>query len=463
MYKEALNYAQVHQTDALTALQDLLRIPSISTLPENRADMERAARWIADKLTHIGLEHVDLMPTPGPPVVYADWLHAGAEAPTLLIYGHYDVQPVDPLEEWLTPPFEPTIKGDHLFARGATDDKGQFYTHLAAIEAYLKTAGALPVNVKFLVEGEEELGSLHLADFVKKHRTLLQADAAVISDTHINDAHTPVIITGVRGLTYMEVSLRGSRQDLHSGMYGGVVENPLNALAKLIASLRDEQGVISIPGFYDKVRQLTPAEREALNEYPTSAEQILAETGAPALWGEADYTLAERIGARPTLDVHGIRGGFIDEGQKTVIPAQATAKISMRLVPDQDPDEIAALFEDYIRKIGPETMLISVKKLSAANSAVIDLSAPVIEAAALAYEKIFGRRPLFKREGGTLPIVSLINDVLDAPVVMMGFGLPDDNLHAPNERFYLPNFYRGIETAIHFYDIFGNGHYRSKG
>ncbi|MDX1523157.1 MAG: dipeptidase, partial [Anaerolineae bacterium] len=361
---------------------------------------------------------------------------------------------VDPLEEWLTPPFEPTVKGDHLFARGATDDKGQFYIHLAAVEAYLKTAGKLPVNIKFLVEGEEELGSRHLGDFVPGQQTRLQADAALISDTHIDDPHTPVLITGVRGLTYMEISMRGSRQDLHSGLYGGVVENPLNAMAKLLASLRHENGAIAIPGFYDKVRELTPAEREVLNEYPTSAEKVLAETGAPAVWGEAGYTIAERIGARPTLDVHGIRGGFIGEGQKTVIPAQATAKVSMRLVPDQDPNEIAQLFEAYVRQLSPKTMEVSVKKLAAAEGAVVDISAPVVEAAALAYEKIFGRRPLFKREGGTLPIVGMINKVLHAPVVMMGFGLPDDNIHAPNEKFYLPNFYRGIETAIHFYDIF---------
>lgn len=454
MRDDALNYAQIHHAESLAALQELLRIPSISTLPEHAEDMTRAARWLADKMTAIGLENVQLLPTAGPPVVYADWLHAGAEAPTLLIYGHYDVQPVDPLEEWLTPPFEPIIKGDYLFGRGTTDDKGQFYIHLAAVEAYLRTAGRLPINVKFMVEGEEELGSLHLEEFVVSHQDLLRAKAALISDMPIADPNTPVIITGVRGLVYMEISLRGSRQDLHSGMYGGVVENPLNALVRMLASLRDENGKITIPGFYDKVRQLTPAERTVLNQNGTTADKILAETGAPALWGEAEYTLAERIGVRPTLDIHGIRGGFIGVGQKTVIPAQVSAKVSMRLVPHQDPEEIAQLFAAHIEAITPKTMTVTVDKLAASGSAVVELSAGALEAAAVAYEQVFGRRPIYKREGGTLPIVGLIQKVLDAPVVMMGFGLPDDNLHAPNEKFYLPNFYRGIDTAVHYYDLF---------
>ena len=455
MLNNALTYAQSHHPDTLTMLKEFIRIPSISTLPEHRSDMDRAAQWLADKLTSIGLEHAEVMPTPGPAVVYADWLHAGPQAPTLLIYGHYDVQPVDPVDEWHTPPFEPTIKADNLFARGATDDKGQLYIHLAAVEAYMQASGKLPINVKFLFEGEEELGSLHLGEFIEAHKTLLQTDAAIISDNPIADANTPILVTAIRGLVYMEVSMRGSSQDLHSGTYGGVVENPLNAMARLLAALRDDNGTITIPGFYDRVRQLTPVERQAINENATTAANILAETGAPAVWGEADYTIPERIGARPTLDVHGIRGGFIGEGQKTVIPAQVTAKVSMRLVPDQDPAEIAQLFEQHIQNISPKTMQVSVELLAGSESAVVDISASAIEAAARAYEQVFGRHPLYRREGGTLPIVGMINKILHAPVVMMGFGLPDDNLHAPNEKFYLPNFYRGIETAIHFYDIFG--------
>jgi acetylornithine deacetylase/succinyl-diaminopimelate desuccinylase-like protein len=451
-----LTYAKDHQADALADLQALLRIPSISTLPESAADIQQTARWLADKLTDIGLQNVKIMSTAGYPVVYADWLNAGPAAPTLLVYGHYDVQPVDPLDEWLTPPFEPTIKGEDIFCRGATDDKGQLYIHVAAVEAYLKATGQLPLNIKFMLEGEEEVGSPNLAEFMLDHQDLLQTDAAVISDMHILDPETPVLATGVRGLVYMEISLRGSRQDLHSGAYGGVVENPLNAMARMLASLRDENGRITIPGFYDDVRELTPSEREVLSNSPVTDETILAETGAPGLWrGEAGYTVAERRGARPALDIHGIRGGFIGPGPKTVIPATAAAKVSMRLVPDQDPQKIARLFVEHIHRISPETMEVSVTTLGGdAESAVVDMSAPAIEAAAEAYERGFGNRPIYLREGGTLPVVGMFGKILTAPVVMMGFGLPDDNLHAPNEKLHLPNFYRGIETAIHYYDIF---------
>ena len=453
----ALTYAKDHQADTLADLQALLRIPSISTLPANASDIQQAARWLADKLTDIGLQNVKIISTAGYPVVYADWLNAGSDAPTLLIYGHYDVQPVDPLDEWLTPPFEPTIKGDDIFGRGATDDKGQLYIHVAAVEAYLKSTGQLPLNIKFMLEGEEEIGSPSLGEFVLKYQNLLQADAAVISDSHILDPKTPVLVTGVRGLAYMEISLRGSRQDLHSGTYGGVVENPLNAMVRMLASLHDENGRITIPGFYDDVRELTLAEREVLNNSPVTAETILAETGAPALWGETGYTVAERRGVRPTLDIHGIRGGFIQPGIKTVIPATATAKVSMRLAPDQDPKKIARLFAEHIHRISPETMEVSVRTLGGeSESAVVDVSAPAIEAAAEAYERGFGNRPIYMREGGTLPVVSMFGKILKAPVVMMGFGLPDDNLHAPNEKFHLPNFYRGIETTIHYYEIFSH-------
>ena len=454
MRNNALVYTQDHRPETLASLQALLRIPSISTLPENEADMQQAARWLVDKFNEIGLQNVKIMPAPGHPVVYADWLKAGPDAPTLLIYGHYDVQPVDPLDEWLTPPFDPTLKGDDIFGRGTTDDKGQFYVHVAAVEAYLKSGGQLPLNIKFMLEGEEEVGSPHLPVFVREHQELLQADAALISDTHIIDPNTPVLVTGVRGLVYMEISMRGSPHDLHSGSYGGLVENPLNALVRMLASLRDEQGRVAIPGFYDAVRELTPAERQALNNSLVTEAAILAETGAPALWGEAGYSVAERKGIRPTLDIHGIKGGFIGQGQKTVIPAAASAKVSMRLVPDQDPEDIAQRFSEHIRRLSPKTMQVSVEKLSASEATVVDLNTPAIEAAALAYEQGFGRRPLFMREGGSLPVVGLFSNILKAPVVLMGFGLPDDRLHAPNEKFHLPNFYRGIETAIHYYDIF---------
>lgn len=454
MHQAALTYAQEHRAEALANLQELLRIPSISTLPESQADMERAAHWLADKLREIGLEHAQVMPTAGHPIVYADWLKAGPTAPTLLIYGHYDVQPVDPLDEWLTPPFEPTIKGDNLFGRGVTDDKGQLYVHVAAVEAYLKSGTRLPLNIKFLLEGEEEIGSSHLGEFIQGHLDLLKADAALISDTHLADPATPIIVTGVRGLTYMELSLRGSHHDLHSGSYGGVVENPLNAMVKLLASLHDEQGHVTIPGFYDDVQELTPAERQALNSGLVTEETVLAETGAPALWGEAGYSVVERKSVRPTLDIHGIKGGFIGSGQKTVIPAAASAKVSMRLVPNQNCDKIAQLFTDHIHRISPKTMEVSVQKMVCGDGAVVDILSPAIEAAAEAYEQSFGRRPLYTREGGSIPVVGLFNKILNIPSVMMGFGLPDDRAHAPNEKFHLPNFFRGIETAIHYYHIF---------
>ncbi|MCB9108109.1 MAG: dipeptidase [Anaerolineales bacterium] len=453
MRDQALNYVQTHQADTLEALKAFLRIPSVGALPEHNDDTIQAAQWLVDRLTAIGLHHVQIMPTPGHPMVYADWLEAGPDAPTLMIYGHYDVQPVDPLEEWLTPPFEPTVKGEDIYGRGTADDKGQLYIHVAAVEAYLQAAGRLPLNIKFLLEGEEESGSTHLEDFVKAHQSLLQADAALISDSHILDPATPILITGVRGLTYMEISMRGSRQDLHSGTYGGVVENPLNAMVKLLASLRDEQGRVTIPGFYDDVKPLNQAERRAINTGPTSETSVLAETGAPALWGDPDYTVAERTGARPTLDIHGIKGGFIGHGAKTVIPATASAKVSMRLVAHQDHKKIAELFRQHVLSISPPTMEVTVDTINTGGGAVIDMATPAMQAAADAYEQTFGRPPLYLREGGSLPIVPLFIDILHAPVVLMGFGLPDDNLHAPNEKFHLPNFYRGIETAIVYYDI----------
>jgi acetylornithine deacetylase/succinyl-diaminopimelate desuccinylase-like protein len=455
MRENALTYARAHRAETLAGLQALLRIPSISTLPEHAADMAQAAQWLAGKMAEIGLQNIRLLTTPGHPIVYADWLQAGPHAPTLLIYGHYDVQPVDPLEEWLTPPFEPTIQGDNLYGRGAADDKGQLYTHLAAVEAYLKSSGRLPLNIKFMLEGEEECGSVYLEDFVREHQALLQTDAALISDLPMLDPDTPLLVTGVRGLVYLEITLRGPRQDLHSGLYGGVVENPLNALARLLAALQDGSGRVTIPGFYDTVRALTSAERAALHNGASAEESLLAVTGVPVLWGEPGYSPAERIGARPTLDIHGIKGGFTGQGSKTVIPATAGAKVSMRLAPEQRPQEITQLVTDYIRQLCPKTMELSLEVLATDEAAVVDHTAPALEAAAQAYEQAFGRRPLYHREGASIPVVAMFGDILNVPVVLMGFGLPDDNLHAPNEKFYLPNFYRGIETAIHYYNIFG--------
>lgn len=454
MLDQALSYAHEHRQRHLDALIELLRIPSISTLPEHAPDAERAARWLYDWLRDAGMARVELFPIEGHPFVYAEWLEAGVDAPTLLIYGHYDVQPVDPLEEWHTPPFEPTVRGENLFARGASDDKGQIFTLLAAAAAYLQSAGRLPINLKVLIEGEEELTSPHVASFLREQRDLLAADAVLAADQPMVDPQTPIILYGVRGLTYMEVEVRGPATDLHSGTFGGAVDNPLNVLVRLLSRLHDDDRRIAIPGFYDRVRPLDDAERALIAGGPANDAAVRYLTGAPELAGEAGYSTAERMSMRPTLDIHGIRGGYVDQGKKTVIPARALAKVSMRLVPDQEPPEIAGLFEAYLRAIAPPTVELEIRMLSTGMPAVIDYDAVAVRAADEAYQRGFGARPVYMRGGGTLPIVRDLQEVFGVPVVMIGFGLPDDNLHAPNEKLHLPNFYRGIEMAIHYYDLF---------
>jgi acetylornithine deacetylase/succinyl-diaminopimelate desuccinylase-like protein len=451
MTQSALEYAQAHQADNLDHLFDLLRIPSISTSAERQDDIRRAGDWLVTRMREIGLSRAETMPTAGHPVVYGEWLRAGPDAPTLLIYGHYDVQPTDPDEEWTSPPFEPTIQGDLLYARGASDNKGQHYTHLAATEAFFRAEGAPPVNLKFLIEGEEEIGSPNLRDFIRANADMLACDVSLISDTGMVEAKTPTIICGVRGMAYMEVVIQGPKQDLHSGAYGGVAHNPLQVMVEILAALHDDQGRVAIPGFYDKVRPLTDDERDEFKRIPFDEETFRQEIGAPVLWtGEAGYTPLERLGARPTLEIHGIRGGFVGEGQKTVIPAKIAAKISMRLVPDQDPLEIAQLFEQRIRALAPPSVEVSVRTLSYADAAVVDRDTPAMGAAVRAYRRGFDAEPVFLRAGGTLPVVAMLNKVLKAPVIMMGFGLPDDNAHAPNEKLSLDNFRRGINTSIHF-------------
>ncbi len=455
MNPEALErYLEEAQERQLEQLKEWLRIPSISTLPEHREDVVRAARWLADHLQAIGLEHATLIPTEGRPLVYADWLHAGPDKPTVLVYGHYDVQPVDPLEQWETPPFEPTVKegpqGPDLYARGAADDKGQVFIHVKAVEALLATAGRLPVNVKFIVEGEEEVGSPNLMAMLPQLQEKLAADVCLISDSHILSPTQPVIIYGLRGLWAGQLTVTGPRSDLHSGSFGGIVHNPNQALAELLASLHDEQGRITVPGFYDDVRPLTPQERELLARVPYGEEEALAETGVPALYGEPEFTPVERTGARPTLEINGIWGGFTGEGFKTVIPSQAQAKISCRLVPDQTPERVYQLLRDHLEAIAPPTVRVTLEDLGGGLPALVELDVPQMQAAVRAYEESFGATPLFTREGGSIPIVALFQDVLGAPVILMGFGLPDDNLHAPNEKFHLPNFYRGIRASIVF-------------
>ncbi|NJP05627.1 MAG: dipeptidase [Chloroflexaceae bacterium] len=453
MSEQTITYARNHRDQALEHLQHLLRFPSIAAQPDHSDDVRTTAQWLTQWCSDIGLEHGQLMETGGSPVVYADWLHAGDDRPTALIYGHYDVQPADPLDAWTTPPFEPTVRDGRIYARGANDNKGQFMVHLSAIAAYLASNGQLPINVKCLLEGEEEIGSPHLESFVRQHQAQLQADLVIVSDTPMPSPEQPVIINAVRGLVAAEVYVQGPSRDLHSGGFGGVIHNPFTVLVQMLASLHDDRGHITIPGFYDRVRELTPAERIALNATGVTDEQILHYTGAPALWGEMGYTAAERLGARPTLDIHGFRGGYAGDGVKTVLPAWASAKVSMRLTPEQDAQEIAQLFSEHMQRLAPRTVTLKLEALTVANGVAMDTSAPVFEAAALAFERGFGKRSVTRREGGTLPLVAYMIDILQAPVILMGFGLPEDGIHSPDESFALNQFYWGIETAIHYYHL----------
>ncbi|MCA9958679.1 MAG: dipeptidase [Anaerolineales bacterium] len=445
-----LTFVQANRERHLRELIDFLQIPSISTQPERSADTRAAAEWLAKAMTEAGLEHVQIIETKRHPLIYADWLHAGDDAPTVLIYGHYDVQPADPLELWTTPPFAPDVRDDYLYARGASDDKGQVYIHVKAVEAYLQTNGRLPVNVKFIVEGEEESGGESLAAFIPQNGDLLAADIAVVSDTSILGPEQPAIVYGLRGICYLYLDITGPGHDLHSGSFGGGINNPLNVLGHIIAKLKDEDGHILIPGFYDQVRPLSDEERALINQLPLDAAKWLAETGAPAAWGEPEYTLVERLGARPTLDVHGIIGGYTGSGGKTVLPSSVHAKISMRLVPDQDPEEIRQAFVEYVQAIAPPSVHITISGGHGAKASMTPYDIPPMRAAAAAYAESFGKEPVFMREGGSIPVVGLFQAYLGLETVLMGFGLHDDRIHSPNERFYLPNYYRGIETSIRF-------------
>jgi acetylornithine deacetylase/succinyl-diaminopimelate desuccinylase-like protein len=451
----ALAYSRQAQASSLSELMAFLRIPSVGTQPERAADTAAAADWLVAAMVAAGLEHCRTIPTPRHPLVYGDWLHAGPDAPTVLIYGHYDVQPADPLELWQSPPFAPEVRDNYLYARGAADDKGQFFIHLKAIEALLRGVGRLPVNVKVIAEGEEESGGASLAAFIPENGDLLAADVALISDTAILSPDQPALVYGLRGMCYLFVDVTGPAHDLHSGSYGGGINNPINALAWIISKLKDEQGHVQIPGFYDAVQPLTERERQLLAQFPLVEVDWLATSGAPQSWGEPEYNLVERLGARPTLDVNGIIGGYTGEGAKTVLPAHVHAKISMRLVPDQQPLAIFRLFSDYVRAIAPPSVTVNVTYGHGSPPAITNLDHPAMAAAAIAYERVFGRAPVYMREGGTIPVVANLQDNLGLESVLMGFALPDDRVHSPNERFYLPNFYRGIETAIHFLTLYG--------
>lgn len=444
-------YAQEQKFAFLDELKHFLRIPSVSTQPQHDKDVSLAAHWLAEQMETAGLENVRVIETAHHPLVYGDWLHAGPDAPTVLVYGHYDVQPADPFELWETPPFEPVVRDDYIYARGAADDKGQVYIHVKAVESYLRSDGRLPVNVKFIVEGEEESGGASLTEFIPENKELLAADVVLISDSAMLNREQPAIVYGLRGMTYAFVDVQGPGRDLHSGGYGGGIDNPLNVLGHIIAGLKDADGHVNIPGFYDDVRPLSEEERALLAALPFDAQEWLEETGAPRAWGEADYTLVERIGARPTLDVNGIVGGYTGDGAKTVLPARGHAKISMRLVPDQDPQDIFQKFSRYVQELAPPTVTVKTTLFHHAYPSITDYSLPAVQAAAAALEAVFGREPVFVREGGSLPVVSDFQRDLGLESVIMGFGLPDDKIHAPNERFYLPNFYKGIETSIRFF------------
>ncbi|MGD1991711.1 MAG: dipeptidase [Anaerolineae bacterium] len=450
---EPLTYARARCEEHLRELKTFLSIPSVSTQPQHEPDMQRAAVWLRDQLSAAGFPRAEIMPTGGHPIVFAEWMAAGKAAPTVLVYGHYDVQPPDPVDEWETPPFEPTVLGDDIFCRGASDDKGQLYVHVKAVEAFTKTVGAPPVNVKCIFEGEEEIGSVHLAPFIAGHREELAADVVVISDSHILGEQIPAIVYAVRGLAYLEVEVTGPDHDLHSGLYGGAVHNPVNALCAMLASLQDEHGRITIPGFYDAVRPLSPDEREELARVPFDRETWQAEAGVTHAWGDPEYTIVERTTARPTFDVNGIWGGYIEPGAKTVLPSKALAKISMRLVPDQKPEEIRHLVTEHLQAIAPPTVTVEVRGLHGGEGAIFKRDSPHMAAAARAYEAGFGVEPVFRREGGSITVTATFQKELGIDTILMGFGLPDDNLHAPNEKLHLPNYYRGIETIIHFLDI----------
>jgi acetylornithine deacetylase/succinyl-diaminopimelate desuccinylase-like protein len=453
--ERVIDFININRDRYVDELKAYLAIPSISALPQHAADVRRCAEATADELRRIGMQNVRTIDTPGNPVVYADWL--GAEGkPTVLFYGHYDVQPVDPLDKWTSPPFEATVRDGEIYARGAADDKGQIFMHFKAIEAHLRQTGSLPCNIKVFIEGEEEVGSTHLDDFVREHREDLAGDVVVISDSAMFDRGVPSICYGLRGLAYFQIDLKGTTSDLHSGSFGGAVANPAMVLAQVLAQLKDRSGRVKIPGFYDKVRELRPEEREQWKRLPFNETRYRKDLGAPRLFGESGFSTLERTWARPTVEVNGILAGFTGEGAKTVIPATAMAKISMRLVPDQDPDEIASLFEAYLKKIVPKTVEMTLTRMHGGKPWMADFDNKFVQAAARAIERGFGKTPVFTREGGSIPVVSTFQQELGLPSVLFGVGLPDENAHAPNEKLDLGNFHSGIIASAYLYGEIGS-------
>ena len=456
MPSSAVAFAKENQKRFIDELKQLLSIPSISTLEEHKPDIERAAKFVADELKRIGFENVQIIKTEGHPLIYADWLHAAGKK-TALCYAHYDVQPAEPLDEWKTPPFEPTERDNNIYARGAVDDKGQLWMEVKAFESMFKAGnGKLPINVKVIFEGEEEVGGEAIAKYIREHGDRLKSDFALVCDTELFAPDLPTLCVGLRGLVYTELEVQGAMVDLHSGIYGGAAPNPLFALCQIISKLKDENGKILIPGFYDKVKKPTDDELKAWKALPFDEEHYRkTEVGSNVLTGEDGYSVLYRTWARPTLEVHGMPGGFVGQGAKTVIPARASAKVSMRLVPDQDPDDILKKFTDFVNSLVPKGVSLKIKVHSKGPASVVDTNNNFVKTANEALHEVFNKDTVYIRSGGSIPIVSDFQNELKVPTVMMGMGLPDDNLHAPNEKFHIPNFHRGVEAIIRWFTILG--------
>ena len=451
MQTNVIDHIQTHRDGYVDELKTWLAIPSISALPEHAADVRRAAEWAGAQMTRIGLRHVRLIDTPGNPMVYGEWLEAPG-APTVLYYGHYDVQPVDPLDLWQSPPFEATVRDGELFARGASDDKGQIFMHFKALEAHMAQAGRLPVNFKMILEGEEEVGSANLDPFIREHRDLLGADVVVISDTGMFAKGVPSLCYGLRGLAYFQIDVRGTKTDLHSGTFGGAVANPAIVLAQVLAQMKDRSGRIRIPGFYDDVVPLSDAEREQFKRLPFNEKAYRKELGAPRLFGEAGYSTIERASARPTFEINGLLSGFTGEGAKTVLPAVAMAKVSMRLVPDQTPGKVGDLLEACLKKVMPKTVEWTLTRMHGGMPWMASLDNAYVQAAGRAIRTGFGQDPVFMREGGSIPVVATFQKELGVPSVLFGVGLPDDRIHAPNEKLDLGTFPQGVVAAAALYE-----------
>jgi acetylornithine deacetylase/succinyl-diaminopimelate desuccinylase-like protein len=447
--EKALEYAHNHPSDFLDTYREILAIPSISTDPTKVPELLQAANWMAAQLRALGMNNVQLFPTAKHPIVYGEWMEATGQ-PTVLIYGHYDVQPVDPLELWKTDPFEPTIVGENIIARGASDMKGQAVVTLKAVESLVKN-GEMPVNIKWLFEGEEEIGSPDLGDFITQHKNKLASDLAVNPDSGMIGKEFPTITYALRGLAYFELRVFGPSQDLHSGMFGGAIHNPATALAELIAGMHDQRGRVTLPEFYDKVHEPSPEERQEIARLPMDDEHFLEQTGVPALYGEEGFTTNERTGIRPTLDVNGLLSGFTGEGSKTIIPAWAMAKISCRLVPDQEPEEVHQQLVRYLEEHAPQDIRWELEEMASGPASISDRNNFGVQAMSRALEAVWGKRPYFRREGGSIPVVAQMQRLLGIESVIAGFGLPDDNVHSPNEKQHLPTWYRGIDTYIHFF------------